>query len=161
MKPIKIVFSDFPGPRNPDAILSLLRQSYEVVLDDARPDYVIFSVFGYGFLEFPEAVRIFFTGENVHPDFNLCDYAFGFDWMQFEDRYCRCPNYQLYDEFREIRERRCTTLSHAEVRAKKSRFCNFIYSNADAHPFRAELFHRLCQYKKVDSAGSFLNNTGF
>jgi hypothetical protein len=80
--------------------------------------------------------------------------------MHFEDRYCRCPNYQLYDEFREIRDRRRTTLLH-EVRAEKSRFCNFIYSNADAHPFRAELFHRLCQYRKVDSAGSFLNNTGF
>lgn len=161
MQQIKLAFSDFYGPRNPDAITELLSREYEVIVTDQNPDYVIYSVFGYRFFEFSGAIRIFFTGENVHPDFNLCDYAFGYDWLQFEDRYCRCPNYQLYDEFREMRQRRRTIIPSGSRPANRERFCNFIYSNGNAHPFRAELFHRLCRYKKVDSAGPYLNNTGF
>jgi hypothetical protein len=163
MKPtdqIKLTFTDFPGPFNPTAILNLLSRHFPVVLDENLPDYVIHSVFGSRFLDYPDAVRIFFTGENVHPDFNLCDYAFGFDWMQLEDRYCRCPNYLFYDEFLEIVNRRRTLNPSLELKAKK-RFCNFIYSNGQADPFRTDLFNRLCQYQRVDSAGPYLNNTGF
>lgn len=160
MKPFKLAFTDFPGPANPEAIMNLLRRHFPVEIDEQRPDYVFFSVFGYRFLNYPDAIRIFFTGENVHPDFNLCDYAFGFDWMQLEDRYCRCPNYQLYDEFDELRRRRRTLTPDQELKSK-SRFCNFIYSNAQAHPFRREVFERLAEYKSVDAAGIYLNNTGF
>jgi hypothetical protein len=160
MNTIKLAFTDFPGPANPEAILSLLKRHFPVTLVETNPDFLFYSVFGNRFLNFPNTIRIFFTGENVHADFNLCDYAFGFDWMQLEDRYCRCPNYQLYDEFSEIRERRRTMAPHEEVK-RKTRFCNFIYSNSNAHPFREELFARLHQYKPVDSAGVYLNNTGF
>ncbi len=157
---IRLAFTDFPSSYNPEAILSLLQRHFPVTLDEQAPDYVIYSVFGYRFLNFPNAIRMFFTGENVHPDFNLCDYAFGFDWMQLEDRYCRCPNYQLYEEFSELRQRRQTVNPLAAIK-EKTRFCNFIYSNANAHPFRIELFDILAQYKLVDSAGAYLNNTGF
>ena len=36
-------------------------------------------------------VRIIFIGENLRPDFNLFDYAIGFDDMRFGDRYLKCP----------------------------------------------------------------------
>ncbi len=161
MNPIKLTFSDFPGPCNPEGILRLLKQHFQVIVDNRTPDYVIYSVFGYQFLDFPDAIRIFFTGENVHPDFNLCDYAFGFDWMQLEDRYCRCPNYVFYEEFRHLCKVKRSTSNFGVCSRQKKRFCNFIYSNANAHPFRARLFERICHYKRVDSAGPYLNNTGF
>ncbi len=158
MKQVRIAFTDFPGPFNPTRITNLLKQRFDVAVERKKPDYVVFSVFGNEYLSYPDAVRIFFTGENVHPDFNLCDYAFGYDWLTFEDRYYRCPNYQLYDQFKDLCRRR-TSLPPREDAAKR-RFCNFIYSNAQAHPFRDEFFHLLCQYRKVDSAGAHLNNTG-
>jgi hypothetical protein len=157
MKDIKIKFTDFPGPCNPEAIISMLSKKYSVIIEDKDPDYVIYSVFGYDFLNYKNSIRIFFTGENVHPDFNLCDYAFGFDWLEFEDRYCRCPNYLLYKEFSELLEARSSKISPKILDAKK--FCNFIYSNANAAPYREEIFHKLNKYKKVDSAGLYLNNT--
>jgi hypothetical protein len=106
-------------------------------------------------------VRIFFTGENVHPDFNLCDYAFGYDWMDFGDRFYRCPNYQIYDQFKDICKRKQSFLAIEDIEKYKANFCNFIYSNRDSHPFRDEFYHLLSRYKKVDSAGSYLNNVGF
>ena len=160
MDKIKIAFFDFPGPCNPEAMLKLLRKHFEVIIDEEDPDYVFYSVFGSRYLDFPDAVRIFFTGENVHPDFNLCDYAFGFDWLTLEDRYYRCPNYLLYEEFEGLRSAPIIT-DPEQVLSEKTRFCNFIYSNAKAHPYREELYHQLNRYKLVDSAGIYLNNTGF
>ena len=160
MNVARVLFCDFPGPKNIQAITELLRQVRDIEEDSDDPEYVFYSVFGYNFLRFPQAIRIFFTGENVRPDFNLCDYAFGYDWIKFEDRYCRCPNYQLYEEFRALREHR-RTRSPREEAERKTGFCNFIYSNASADPYRRRLFEALCAYKKVDSAGTLLNNTGF
>ena len=39
-------------------------------------------------------------------------------------------------------------------------FCNFLYSNAEAHPMRDALFYSISEYKRVDSLGRHLNNTG-
>jgi len=160
MKPIRIAFLDFPGETNPDAIKKLLENNINFVIDSQSPQFIFFSVFGNRHLEHTHSVKIFFTGENVHADFNLCDYAFGFDWMTFEDRYIRCPNFLLYKEFELVRQRK--VMSDAEVRTvlNRPRFCNFIYSNATAHPYRENLFQRLNSVKAIDSAGMLHNSTG-
>jgi hypothetical protein len=157
---LRLCFADFPGEFNPTRILRLLRRRFAVEIDTVRPDWVLFSVFGHNYLQYADAVRIFFTGENVHPDFNLCDYAFGFDWLEFGDRYYRCPNYQLYEHYHEIRLRRRSRLTREDL-AGKSGFCNFIYTNGSVHPFRDEFFRALSAYRRVDSAGAHLNNVGF
>lgn len=153
---IRLGFSGFPGPFNPERIRRLLEQRFELALDQDRPDYLIYSVFSQEFLTHPGAVRIFFTGENVRPDFNLCDYAFGYDWLEFGDRYLRCPNYQLYDQFKHLCQRRRSR--PADIPSER-RFCNFIYTNGFADPFRDEFFHRLAGYRRVDSPGAHLRNT--
>lgn len=157
---LRVHFTDFPGPANPDAMLRLLRKRHEVELDAVQPDILFFSVFGYEFLKYQKPIRVFFTGENVHPDFNLCDYALGFDWLTLEDRYFRCPNFLLYEEYEELMVKKPLSSEQVLAVQKRSRFCNFIYSNAKAHPFRDQLFRALNERKKVDSAGLHLNNTG-
>jgi hypothetical protein len=83
----------------------------------------------------------FFTGECISPDFNLCDYAFGFDWIEFGDRYFRCPNYLLYESCWDISKRLCSNVDRDDLRSKK--FCNFIYSNGNGvHPYRDDFFER-------------------
>jgi alpha(1,3/1,4) fucosyltransferase len=161
MSELKIAFTDFTGSFNPTRIQKLLAKKFDLTIDEENPDYIIYSIFGHQYLKYPEAVRIFFVGENVHPDFNLCDYAFGYDWMDFGDRFYRCPNYQLYDQFKNICDRKKSFLSKEDIKKYKPNFCNFIYSNYNSHPFRDEFYHLLNSYKKVDSAGSYLNNVGF
>ena len=158
MDPIRLAFTDFPGPFNPERILPLLKRRFTITLDQDNPDYVIHSVFGYNFMKYDNAVRIFFTGENVTPDFNLCDYAFGYDWIEFGDRYYRCPNYQLYDQYKDLLKRRRSLGSAQSLSYDKIKFCNFIYTNGIGHPFRDELFHYLHSIKPVDSAGAHLRN---
>jgi len=158
MKPLKIAFTDFPC-KNP-TISRFLKSHFPVSEDYTSPDYVVFSVFGDSFLNYSNAIRIFFTAENVHPDFNLTDYAFGFDWMKLEDRFFRCPNYQILPEYQTICDKVKTDFGREQL-ANKKEFCNFIYSNQNAHPFRTELYNQLSKYKQIASAGIYLNNTGY
>jgi len=142
-------------------MLRLLRKRHQVELDAVQPDILFFSVFGYEFFQYEKPIRIFFTGENVHPDFNLCDYALGFDWLTLEDRFIRCPNYLLYAEYENLLNKARYSPEQIQEIQQRPRFCNFIYSNAKAHPFRDQLFKALHARKSVASAGPHLNNTGF
>jgi len=159
METIKINFTDFGKKfdKENNYFNYLLRQKYNVVISK-DPEFLIYSVFGMDYLNY-DCIRIFYTGENITPDFNLCDYAFGFDWMTFEDRYFRLPYYyfkhcsQYYKICLENRQ-----YNQSDIINKK--FCNFIYSNKNADKTRTEFFHLLSGYKFVHSGGKYLNNIG-
>ena len=46
-----------------------------------------------------------------------------------------------------------------EICEVKKYFCNFIYGHQSSHGMREKLFETLNEYKRVESPGSFLNNT--
>ena len=156
MNNIRLHFCDFWSGFNPlDTVLyKELSNRYIIELDNETPDYVIYSCFGHEFLKY-DCVRIFHTSENIRPDFNLCDYAIGFDYIIFGDRYLRFPNYALYEEFGSVIKQKKYNLSDL---SQKTRFCNFIYSNVGGDPMRQRIFELLSQYKRVDSPGKYLNN---
>src|SRR3989344_2414293 len=72
-------------------MLGILKKYYDVELSE-YPEYVFFNESTYDYLKYG-GVRIFYTGENISPNFNLCDYALGYDYMTFGDRYYRMPLY--------------------------------------------------------------------
>ncbi|MBO5634838.1 MAG: glycosyltransferase [Bacteroidales bacterium] len=163
-KKIKIKFIDFWQKFNPERflILRLLRKHFDVTISDDA-DYVIFSTFGETHWRVPDsAVKIFYTQENLVPDFNACDYAIGFEWMDYEDRYVRFPNYLVYGNSRTIVESMCHKHELPEgwdLKSEKPSFCSFVVSNNNCRK-RNEVFEALCAYKMVDSGGKFLNNIG-
>ena len=85
MKTVRINFSGFwPGfDKEDNFITNNLCLCYTVELADS-PDYLFYSVFSNDFLNY-DCIRIFYTGECIVPDFNVCDYAMGFDWIYFGD----------------------------------------------------------------------------
>ncbi len=157
MKTVKIDFSGFwPGfDKEDNFITKILRERYLVELANT-PDYLFYSIFSKDFLKY-DCIRIFYTGECITPDFNLCDYAMGFDWLSFGDRYVRVPLYLLYPEAA-CKENRGELAK--EWYDKKSEFCSFVYSNAGASPIRSELFRAINAYKPVNSGGKYLNTVG-
>ena len=167
MKKIRIKFVDFWDKFDCENnfFVSILKEKYEVEFSE-EPQYLFYSMFSKNFLKYNNCVRIFFTGENIIPDFNLCDYAMGFDWIIFGDRYLRTPLYLLSDGFQPasymemLQEGMEKTKKPNEVLNKKTDFCSFVYSNGKANPIREELFNILSKYKKVNSGGRFLNNIG-
>ncbi len=158
MKVIRLWFTDFDGLFNPqdNYIYHLLSTHYIIKLNPNNPDYLIYSCYGNDFLNY-NCIRIFYTGENLIPDFNLCDYGIGFEYLEFGDRYLRYPNFAFYeDQFEQLLAPRNFDRSFI---LKKEYFCNFIYANSYADPARDTFYHLLNKYKLVSSPGKHLNNT--
>lgn len=121
-----------------------------------KPDYIIHFPYGDDYLNY-DGIRIFWTGEDISPDFNLNDYAIGFDYINFGDRYCRYPLYLQYVQDWE----RALNKHVLDINSiKKRKFCNFVYSNASADKERTDFYNLLSEYKRVDSGGRYMNNTG-
>lgn len=155
MKPkLKIFFTDFwpVFNKNDNIFVNLLKERHDLIITPNDPDYLFYSAFGIEFNKY-KCTRIFFTGENVKPNFDECDYAFSFELQDNNPRNYRLPQYYQYGNMEEITKR----IDIEKVFSEKSKFCNFIYSNPNCKK-RNEFFKKLSKYKKVDSAGRFLNN---
>ncbi len=160
MKTVKINFCGFWGSfdKKNNTFYNILSERYNVEISE-KPDYVFCSPLGsnFDFLKY-DCVRIFFAGEEIVPDFNLFDYAMGFDNITFGDRYMRFPLCFYYlDSYNpsKITEEEAMT-----ILAQKDIFCNLIYWEDSIGNYRKQLFDKLCKYKRVDSYGRFLNNVG-
>jgi len=158
MNTIRINFTDFWknfDPKN-NSILRKLEKNYKVVFSE-DPDYLFYSCYGYEHLKY-NCVRIFYTGENIVPDFNICDYAIGFHYLNFNDRYRRIPLFSSRSNYPGLLDQKKS--DNRQLLNRK--FCNFLYSNKNnAHPIRKKFFDKLSEYKQVDSGGGYLNNLGY
>lgn len=156
-KTIKLNFSDFYNgfDKINNQFYQIISKKYNIIIDEENPDYLIYSCFGKEFLRF-DCIRIFYTGENLVPDFNLCDYGISFFNLDFEDRYLRYPNFLGYgSQTKELLKPKNLKLNELN---NKTKFCNFIYSNSNADPRRDEFYFLLSKYKLVHSAGKHLTN---
>jgi hypothetical protein len=152
---IRVWFTDF-WPRfiiDDNFFLNALKKKYDVVLDENAPDYLFYSMFGHNFIAY-NCTKIFFSGENVAPDWKECDWGVSSFYINSERHY-RLPIY--YYMCGDIRQTTQPRPSSDEILASKTGFCNFVYSNPSCK-MRNNFFHHLSQYKRVDSAGRHLNN---
>lgn len=162
-KKIKVKFTGFwPGfDENNNFIINPLRKKYDVILS-SNPQYLFSSCFNDDYLDY-ECIRIFYTGENLCPDFNAFDYAIGFEHMQYGDRYIRYPLYVIPEIYGEDYDKMTEKHRNAEETAKaKTDFCSFVVSKGSGYVAKERelFFNKLSEYKKVNSGGRFLNNIG-
>lgn len=149
------------------AYFPFLTNKYRFVEDPEHPDFVIRSSFVRDgdsmrtmrkMSELPAETRapsLFFTGENVAPDFSRCDYAISFCRDLEDTRHIRVPLWvpRIY----EIGWKPSDLLSSGFVRqCAQPKFCNFVYSNPA--PDRERLFRMISTRKRVDAAGRSMQN---
>lgn len=168
MKKIKLKFSGMGGRFDPENnfIVNILRKNFDVQLSD-NPDYLIYSVNSKDYLNY-NCVRVFYTAENLVPDFNVCDYGIGFHYLEFGDRYIRFPLYLVdgftaYDGDNYASDLQLALHKHENVSTAlkdKTEFCSFVYSNSQAAQCREKMFEALSKYKPVSSGGRYKNNVG-
>ncbi len=97
--------------------------------------------------------RVLLAGELRGLDFDQFDYVIGWELGDYGDRYVRL--HPANREFRTLSlHDRNTSLPPVAARS----FCDFIYSNPNAHPFRDAFFYKLSAAKGVDSLGPHLFN---
>lgn len=107
-----------------------------------------------------DRIVLFEGDEAISPDMNIFDYAITYDdSFEYNDRVCHRPYSYFVAGGMEIRRGNHLSYHEAAREYDNRKFCSFIYSNANAHYRRDELFYEISSYKKVDSLGKHLNNT--
>ena len=171
MKTLRVDFRHFWPAFEPEHFLrgfSYLAPRVELVHDALRPELLVVSTFEDGLrASAPPVVdeglpRLFYTAENVRPDFAACEWALSFCRDIDDARHLRLPNYVFAQHvlgFASDALLRAPDEDPRALLAKKTRFCTFLQSNSV--PFRNEFVRRLSQVQHVDCAGPCLNNTGF
>lgn len=165
MKPLlKIGFTDYPNTID-KFFEQTLSKVFDVVRDDNNPDYLIFcdENFGQNNLTFNNrnVIKIFYTGENRRAYNYHCHFAMTFDHDP-NLKHFRLPLYVI-DNFVLSDLLNLPKISdikrNATVNEKKG-FCSFVVKNGVCEE-RNMFFHKLCNYKKVDSGGPLFNNMGY
>lgn len=181
---IKINFVDFwPGFRKTDNyFFHLLNTKYNVVIDEDNPDILFFSV-DYARrrerdrYKNKKCKRVFFTGENVRPNFDSddsieyknysigkSDIAFTFDYSDDKRNY-RFPLWAFYTNWFNsvyIPDRDPAYLVDTEcfkqrsIIGNKNLFCNFLFSNPSGE--RINILNLVQKYKPVHCPGRLMNN---
>lgn len=158
MRPIRIAFSDFPGPAPKSwSGLEHLSETHSFQLTDFdSADLLIYSDFGerhWGF----KGLKIYLTGENMLPDFDQCDLAFTPHETPGEPRAIRFPYYaQVLPALGSLVRQNGKPSCH---QARRAKFCSFVASNPRG-PERNMFFRKLNRRSHIDSAGRHFNNTG-
>jgi hypothetical protein len=156
---VRLDFCDF-GPgwlKTRNFFYNTLKEKFDVELCDC-PDFLIFSDLGQHVHRIHNCIKILFCLEDFRPDFKSYDYAFTCHQMD-DPRNLRLPYYAIFGPQRLFKKEDETP---EQIMASKTRFCCFLthYANRKTR-VRNDFFHKLCRYKKVDSAGGALNNTGY
>lgn len=171
MKTLKINFVDFwPNLiKNDNYFYNLLCREYNVIIDEVNPDILFFSV-DYGNarerFKFKNCLRVFYTGENVAPNWQETDVAFTFRHSSDEREY-RLPLWALHlnwfnrpynDDRDQAYLADIDTFINKPKELTKSKFCGFIAAQPKGK--RVEFVPKLQRYKPVECAGSLFNNNG-
>lgn len=157
-KKIKIYFTDFSAgfDEYDNYFTQILAPHFNIIIDANQPDFLIYSCFGIKFLSY-NCLKIFYTGENLRPDFRDCDFALSFDYIK-HPRHFRLPLYLCHLVEQNLR---ITSPKNVEqIIPQKTKFCSFLFSNAAAYQ-RVKFFKALSTYKKIDAGGKLMNNIGY
>ena len=160
---LKLGFADYYNTMD-TFFMDTLSLAFEVVRDDANPDYLIFADETYGqnnkSFDPNKVVKIFFTGENRRPWNYEAHHAISFDHLDGNQFY-RLPLYVL-DNWVQTKNGVPDMLNLPMEYAKyddKAWFCGFVAGNG-ASEYRNRMFHMLNEYKSVMSGGPLFNNIG-
>lgn len=156
---VRIDFSDFAGINKTDNFFtSVLSRRYRIELSD-KPDLLIYSKDGH-LNRLYNCKKLFWSGETIYPDFTRCDYALTCYYID-DPRHLRLPYYVIGCE--------CSPESLLKfpnevdrVLHENRKFCSFVVSNGNPKRARRRIdfFHKLSEYKRIDSGGRALNNIG-
>ncbi|WRF28040.1 fucosyltransferase [Helicobacter pylori] len=196
--PLKIAVANWWGDEEikefkKSVLYFILSQRYTITLhqNPNKPSDLVFSnPLGSArkILSYQNTKRVFYAGENEVPNFNLFDYAIGFDELDFNNRYLRMPLYydrlhhkaesvndttapyklknnSLYalkkpsHHFKENHPHLCAVVNDESDPLKRG-FASFVASNANA-PIRNAFYDALNAIEPVTGGGAVKNTLGY
>ena len=172
-KKLRIDFTGFwPNfKKNDNYFFHLLKSEYELTIDQDSPDILFYSVDYANKKEhlkknYTNSKKIFYTGENIEPDFNNCDAAFSFMESSNKLNY-RLPLWALHINWFGVKHNnkrdqsylidKKSLVNKKYIKQPNNNFCSFLASNNSGE--RLNFVKKLDAYKSVDSSGKLFNNT--
>tara|TARA_B100000085_G_scaffold178255_1_gene162544 strand:+ start:288 stop:1145 length:858 start_codon:yes stop_codon:yes gene_type:complete len=165
---MKITFSDFwqyPKAFDPNNnfFIHIIRDLFEdvEVVEPEDADVMFFSLFGNESGRYKDCKKIFFTGENVRPNFKRCDYSLTFDADEHEGKNFRLPLWYLYIDWFEVNSYDNPDWLIPEsylyndnefTQKKKDKFCSIVYGKQIESRINA-IQNISSNYKQVDVFG--------
>lgn len=164
---MNIAFLDFWGSFDPNNnfFTHLFKQIKDNInITDAKnADVIIFSCFGDEHKKYNHCKRIFFTGENIRPDFNNCDYSFTFDFDSYDGKNIRIPLWYLYIDWFNVKNYgnpSClipVNYLNKHLNKEKNKFCATVFSKSIQSRF--DIINKIQTYKSVDCYGKIHPNS--
>jgi len=161
---MKIGFIDFWDGFDPNNnfFTHILKRSIEGlrITHPSESDLIFFSCFGSENKRYTQK-KIFYTGENIRPDFSNCDFSLSFDFDRLEGKNVRLPLWYLYiDWFKVSSYGNPSWLIPVDYlkgenhfsKKQKDKFCSTVFSSP--YEIRFNALSHLDLYKKVDRFGS-------
>ena len=134
-----------------------LKDSHQLTLSD-EPELAICGPFADKHAPPTQAIKVFFTGENVTPAMDRFDWAMSFTHMNPPNpRHLRLPMYAWYLRRFSGGLERLIRQPGERAGLQRPRFCNFVFRNKECQE-RIELFRKLSSYKHIDAPGKCMNN---
>jgi len=164
---MKITFSDFwqyPKAFDPNNnfFIHIIRELYEnvEVVHPEDADVMFFSVFGNENGRYKNCKKIFFTGENISPNFKKCDYSLTFEKDSYGGKNFRLPLWYLYIDWFNVKTYdnpqwlipESYLYGENEFTLKpKDKFCTIVYGKQIESRIRA--IQNISRYKTVEVFG--------
>lgn len=170
---MNISFADFWGggfdPNNNFFVdlLQSISPKYKIVpFSNEHTDVLIYSCFGdvHRTVDRSKVKKIYYTGENIRPNFNECDYSLTFDFPDYGGKNIRLPLWLLqidwfekktYGNPKYIIPIPDLRVSHFHSHPKTG-FCCFVFNRPI--PNRIEIVQKLSNYKPVHCWGKLSGN---
>lgn len=166
---MNVAFLDFWYDFQPDNnfFIHLLREirSDVKVTEPEIADVIIYTCFGQRNKQYNHCKKIYFTGENLRPNFNECNNSITFDFDDYNGRNIRLPLWYLYIDWFNVKSYGNPNwliptnylIGENEFTMKpKNKFCCTVFSSP--YDTRFNMINNLNLYKKVDCYGKIHPN---
>lgn len=147
-------------------LLESMGVNYNFVPYSNETDILIYSCFGktHYFADRTKVKKIFYTGENLRPNFDECDYSLTFDFDSYNEKNIRLPLWLLqidwFNKKNYINPQyvipKDKLYSNEFTNTEKNKFCCIVFNNNS--PYRWEIIQKLSKYKPVECYGKTFNN---
>lgn len=166
---MKISFLDFWGGFKSNNnffihVLKDIKQNIEIS-EPQNADLIIYSIFGQTHKQYNHCKKIFYTGENVRPNFNECDYSLTFDFDSYDNKNIRLPLWYLYIDWFDVQSydnpnwlipKNSLNGNNEFFKKIKNNFCCSVFSSP--YPLRFSIIEKIKTYKTVDCFGKIHQN---
>jgi hypothetical protein len=168
---MNISFADFwDGFDNNDNffvdLLKSINPNYNFIPFSDQTEILIYSCFGRSHYQADrnKVKKIFYTGENLRPNYTECHYSLTFDFGTYSGRNIRLPLWMLQIDWFNKRGYKnpqyviplSHLLSNDLLEKPKQKFCSIVFNSNSPH--RWEIIEKLSKYKQVDGYGKPFNN---